>query len=54
MTRVLLSKAAEADLEEIDDYTIEHFGLDQGTAFWLWQICKTIWIGLVTNRLNPG
>ena len=29
MTRVSLSKAAEADLEAIDDYTIEHFGLDQ-------------------------
>ncbi len=29
MKRVSLSKAAVADLEEIDDYTIEHFGLDQ-------------------------
>jgi plasmid stabilization system protein ParE len=29
MKRVSLSKAAEADLEAIDDYTIEHFGLDQ-------------------------
>jgi plasmid stabilization system protein ParE len=27
--RVTLSKAAVADLEAIDDYTIEHFGLDQ-------------------------
>ncbi len=29
MKRVFLSKAAVADLEAIDDYTIEHFGLDQ-------------------------
>ena len=29
MKRVSLSKAAVADLEAIDDYTIEHFGLDQ-------------------------
>lgn len=29
MKRVSLSLAAERDLDEIDDYTIEHFGLDQ-------------------------
>lgn len=29
MRRVSLSKAAAADLEAIDDYTIEHFGLNQ-------------------------
>ena len=29
MRRVSLSQAAAADLETIDDYTIEHFGLDQ-------------------------
>ena len=29
MKRVSLSKAAAADIEAIDDYTIEHFGLDQ-------------------------
>ena len=29
MKRVSLSKAAVADLEAIDDYTIEHFGLTQ-------------------------
>jgi plasmid stabilization system protein ParE len=27
--RVSLSKAAAADIEAIDDYTIEHFGVDQ-------------------------
>ena len=29
MKQVSLSLAAERDLDEIDDYTIEHFGLDQ-------------------------
>jgi toxin ParE1/3/4 len=29
MKRVSLSLAAERDLDEIDNYTIEHFGLDQ-------------------------
>lgn len=29
MNRVRLSRAAESDLEAIDDYTIEHFGLAQ-------------------------
>ena len=29
MRRVSLSRAAESDLEAIDEYTIEHFGLDQ-------------------------
>ena len=29
MRRVLLSTAAAADLDTIDDYTIEHFGLNQ-------------------------
>ena len=28
MTRVTLSRAAAADLEAIDDYTIEHFGIE--------------------------
>lgn len=29
MKRVSLSRAAERDLDAIDDYTIEHFGLEQ-------------------------
>ncbi len=29
MAQFLLSEAAAADLETIDDYTIEHFGLEQ-------------------------
>ncbi len=29
MKRAQLSRSAGADLEEIDDYTIEHFGLEQ-------------------------
>lgn len=29
MPRIVLSRAAAADLEEIDEFTIEQFGLDQ-------------------------
>jgi plasmid stabilization system protein ParE len=32
MKGVSLSLAAERDLDEIDDYTIEHFGLDQAIS----------------------
>lgn len=32
MKGVVFSKAAAADLEEIDEYTLEHFGLEQAIA----------------------
>lgn len=33
MRKVLLSKAADADLEDIFDYTLEEFGLDQAISY---------------------
>ena len=33
MRKVLLSKAADADLEDIFDYTLEQFGLDQAISY---------------------
>lgn len=33
MTKVILSKAADADLEDIFDYTLEEFGLDQAVSY---------------------
>lgn len=33
MTKVILSKAADADLENIFDYTLEEFGLDQAISY---------------------
>lgn len=33
MTKVILSKAADADLEDIFDFTLEKFGLDQAFSY---------------------
>lgn len=33
MTKFILSKAADADLEDIFDYTLEEFGLDQAVSY---------------------
>lgn len=33
MTKVILSEAADADLEDIFDYTLEEFGLDQAVSY---------------------
>ncbi|MDD3040668.1 type II toxin-antitoxin system RelE/ParE family toxin [Bacteroides sp.] len=33
MTKVILSQAADADLEDIFDFTLEKFGLDQAVSY---------------------
>lgn len=33
MIKVILSKAADADLEDIFDYTVEKYGLDQAVSY---------------------
>jgi toxin ParE1/3/4 len=33
MTKVILSEAADADLEDIFDYTLEEFGLGQAVSY---------------------
>ena len=33
MIKFILSKAADADLEDIFDYTLEEFGLDQAVSY---------------------
>ena len=33
MTKVILSEAADTDLEDIFDYTLEEFGLDQAVSY---------------------
>lgn len=33
MTKFILSKAADADLEDIFDYTLKEFGLDQAVSY---------------------
>jgi toxin ParE1/3/4 len=33
MKKVILSKAADADLEDIFDFTLEEFGLDQAISY---------------------
>ena len=33
MKKVVLSKAADADLEDIFDFTLEEFGLDQAVSY---------------------
>jgi len=44
MKRILLSAAAATDLEEIDDYTIEHFGLRQAAEIrdQFWETFQTL------------
>ena len=33
MKKIILSKAADADLEDIFDYTLEEFGLDRAVSY---------------------
>jgi len=50
MKRVRLSRAAESDLEAIDDYTLEHFGLAQ--AIRTAATCEAALINLADHPLS--